>query len=181
MRLCHQISTVTFDYLFQKLTNLRVLLLDEDDVNDDNLYTLCRWCTALETLDLFNCADITDTGLISISKLRRLTELYLCLCDQITDEGVKELTKLLHLRKLYFLDAENVTDDSMKKLAEYCLNLEHLDLSDCYNITKESICSFYNTANKRTNRLELVVNKGGIFSADDDVKAFLPELVITLY
>lgn len=66
----------------------------------------------------------------------------------------------------------------MKKLAECCLNLQSLELLGCNKITNESIYAFNNTANKRPSRLSLRVSCPDV--SVDDVKAFWPELEITI-
>lgn len=120
-----------------------------------------------------NLDDVTDAGLISLHKLKRLTSVSLGLCSNVTDYGMEVFTRLERLEKLNL--SASMTDESVKKLAKYCRNLRYLNLH-CNEITNESVYALYNTAHLRKYRLFLNVADTKV--SLDNIEAFLPELEI---
>lgn len=146
------------------LNQLREIVLSYNHwVNDETLRIISRSCSYLECIDVAYCSDITDSGLIHVSKLKYLTHLKLNGCHNITDDGVKLLAKLDGLEVLNLCDCRNVTDDSVIKIAEDLPKLVELNLRNT-GVTNASVLAFYNKAvGKKTVKLKLYVDSTKVF------------------
>nr|KAF6469411.1 F-box and leucine rich repeat protein 13 [Molossus molossus] len=94
---------------------------------------------SLISLDLSG-TDISNEGLMILSRHRKLKELSLSECYKITDAGIQALCKgskiLEHLDVSYCLQLSDVI---IVSLAIYCLNLTSLSIAGCPKITDSAI------------------------------------------
>jgi len=114
--------------IFQNIHNLD---LQGAVINDAQLQEIIRKCPNLKILNLHNCRNITNTGLLHLKGLR-LERLDLSWCDQISDAGLLHLQGL-PLEHLNLSSCHKITDAGLVHLQEFPLN--YLDLSDCYQRT----------------------------------------------
>ncbi|XP_010928168.1 F-box protein At-B [Elaeis guineensis] len=163
------LSDLTFHNLADATNSLvEVRLLSCNLVTSETVESLSL-CRNLEVLDLSGCKSTADVGLISISKLCKLTTLdlggaditdsglaalgrgscpiaSLCLrgCKRITDRG---LTQLLHQdgiirRTLSTLDLgylPGLSDKGISIIAEVCREITNLSIRSCFFVTDASI------------------------------------------
>ncbi|XP_010944964.1 dynein regulatory complex subunit 6 isoform X2 [Camelus ferus] len=90
---------------------------------------------SLVSVDLSG-TDITNEGLMILSRHRKLKELSLSECDKITDVGIQLFCKgspiLEHLDVSY---CPQLSDEIIKALAIYCISLTSLSIAGCPKIT----------------------------------------------
>ena len=157
---CPQITDSSFD--LSRLSQLKTLNLGSTSISNATLFTL-KNCTKLHTLNLSNCAHITDIGLSYLKECTALCALFLSgspLTNQalshvshlsalttldlskwaITDEG---LLPLQSLTDLVLLDLSNcpITDIGLSYLTFFPA-LRHLYLRKCSQITNEGFIYF---------------------------------------
>ena len=124
-----------------KLINLTYLDLSFCGITSlSSLSTLVN----LISLRLGKCSQLTDHGFSYISCLTNLTYLDICECD-LTDDS---LALLSNLTKLTYL---NLFMSKCSKLSflNPLVNINHLDLSMCDNITNDELKSIFNLTNLR--------------------------------
>lgn len=107
------------------LPKLRILDLSYTRVTDEHISVLAPF--PLSTLNLSDCAAITDEGLRALATSRTLTSLNVSNCDLITDVGLQLLSRST-LRKLDCSSCDRVTAigvnaacQRLQLKAEYCL------------------------------------------------------------
>lgn len=82
----------------------------------------------LEYLNLNECDQVSDLGLLQLAKLRRLKELHLLGCNRITDAGLSYLPHLTELERLNLRYCYNITEDGLPQLQK-CGKLKEVDLT----------------------------------------------------
>lgn len=96
----------------------------------------------LKTLILAWCDRISDSGVSHLRRMHCLEHLSLANCGRkITDTGGVAISAISTLKKLSLVALVRVTDRTVVTLAEKCINLEVIDLSDC-RLTGASIRAF---------------------------------------
>ena len=104
--------------------------------NDVMIYVAGKCGSTLQTLDISNCAKVTDAGALAIANYINLTSLKLDNCINISDEPLQKVfqstTNLVHisLRSL-----PRVSNRSANYIGKFMSSIETLDLSDSPNIT----------------------------------------------
>lgn len=68
----------------------------------------------------------------------------------ISYEGLKNMNSLYHLKWLSFKGCEYIDDWCVDKIAGQYQTLEHLDISDCKNVTENALEALYKLRNLRT-------------------------------
>ena len=145
--------------------NLAQLSLElKISASDELLLEVCAVNPLMENLDLTECQDITDAGLLSLSDhcyclkkisfsgcikishvgLRSLVlkngsvvKLDLTKCHLIDDKGLRSIAvSLNHLKELDISGCYNVTDFGISAVARCCPKIEILKLRCCINISK---------------------------------------------
>ncbi|KAK6163593.1 hypothetical protein DH2020_000457 [Rehmannia glutinosa] len=101
-------------------------------------------CNTLRILNLAECDQITDCGLIYLKEMGCLEELNLAECGpKVTDIGfemaVATFWTLKKLNMSWLIDVSTVT---VVALARNCWNLEVLDLSGCELVSETVFCAF---------------------------------------
>jgi hypothetical protein len=116
---------------------LRSLILNECRISDGNLLPLTLLADGLHELQLAECREVTDVGVMSLSRaLTSLNSLNLRQCRQVSDVGVMSLTTLVHLTHLNLERCSEITDASLRSLS--CLScLQSLILEDCRRVTNQ--------------------------------------------
>ena len=89
-------------------------------------------------LDLSDCPDITDAGLLHLQSLPHLTHLNLSGCHHITDTGLGNLSSLVQLTHLNLSNCNDITNDGLPRLHRLT-QLTHLNLSNCNGITNNGL------------------------------------------
>jgi hypothetical protein len=72
-------------------------------------------CTALTTLNLIGCRELTDEGLRAVSSITALTELNLG-CSNVTDHTLLAMRNIRTLTSLDLTECENVTAAGVQAL-----------------------------------------------------------------
>ncbi|XP_044011574.1 uncharacterized protein LOC122854706 isoform X2 [Aphidius gifuensis] len=93
---------------------VKTLHLKDFEATDDCLYTIANCMKNLMGLTT-KCKRITDTGIVTISKINNLIFLILGGTSQVTDSSVKLLKNLKYLHLPY---SNKITDDSVMKILE---------------------------------------------------------------
>ena len=132
---CSLISNPSLRAIATSLRRLRRLKLRSCwQVSDAGVMSLTSATPGppLEELHLQDCQRVSDNSLRHISQgLGSLTSLNLSFCANISDSGMKSLSKISSLRTLNLRSCDNISDIGVGYLAEGCVSLQSLDLSFC--------------------------------------------------
>ena len=93
---------------------------------------------ALTWLNLGDCYNITDKGLLHIAKMNNLKGLLLFGCAKINDKGLLCLARMKSLETLDLRGCPEITDLGIMVLSEMN-NLKYLRLGGCKKITIEGV------------------------------------------
>jgi serine/threonine protein kinase len=93
---------------------------------------------AVVRLDLSGCEQISDSGLLRLTRLPGLRHLNLYGCGSLTDAGLAPLSKLTHLTRLDLTRCSGLTDAALVPVGELPA-LEHLSLGGCEWITDSGL------------------------------------------
>jgi len=93
---------------------------------------------------------ITDAGLASLARLRRLRHLNLSWCEEITDEGLGHLEALPALAHLDLMGCSALTDAGLAHIARLP-RLQHLNLWRCEGITDDGLARLQRLPNLTLN------------------------------
>uniref|UniRef100_A0A6B2LLD2 F-box/LRR-repeat protein 15-like leucin rich repeat domain-containing protein n=1 Tax=Arcella intermedia TaxID=1963864 RepID=A0A6B2LLD2_9EUKA len=121
----------------------------------------------MQKVDLSLCHLITDSALSLFLDYPALHTLNLSGCIGLTDKIVEHLESLLNLKHLTLYRCQQLTDEGISKLFYCKFQLEYLSLSHLYNLTD---CAFQNIA-AQGQLVELNVRYTKI--TDDGIKYFL--------
>ena len=139
-------------------------------ITDHTLQSIAEHCTGqLQSLSLSDCGEITDIGLITISKqslglhslkvnkgvnitnasiisisiyCTRLQSLELESCEHITDASIISIsTHCTGLQSLNLESCHHISDVSIISISTHCTGLKSLNLNGCVNISDASIIS----------------------------------------
>ncbi|WP_419194974.1 leucine-rich repeat domain-containing protein [Novipirellula herctigrandis] len=102
------------------------IALSQSDVTDDDLSIIAS-AEQLRKLDLYG-TNISDAGLIHVSKLRNLESLNLGFCNRLTNRSMDSIVKLRRLKYLNLGFCRRISDDAFQQLAALT-ELETLNLS----------------------------------------------------
>jgi len=115
-----------------------------DNITDVSLNHIGNGCPGLTTIDLKNCNETTDAGVIFL--------LYNCLelqdlsltCDyaptKITDSSLVAIGKKCpKLHSLSVMNCQMITDEGLKGLCKGCPDLKTLNISNCNKITDAGV------------------------------------------
>ena len=145
---CINISDVSLQALAENCPNLVSINLKHTSITDHGVRLLVQKCPHLYRVRIFGCA-VTDTGLKEVAKYaKRLSWLDLGQCTEIGDEGLIPLAQgcpglqwLDISRKREENDAalQRITDLGIIAIVKNCRDLELLDVSYCSGITDQSL------------------------------------------
>ncbi|KAI9344994.1 hypothetical protein BDR26DRAFT_857070 [Obelidium mucronatum] len=111
-------------------------------IDDATLLKILKFCGhAIKSLNLRNCWQVTDKGLLSIAELAPCVEfINLASVWDVTDAGVGGFAKLAS--NLHCIDLSNcrkLTDAAVLAVLAFSPNLEDIHLSYCKNLTDTSM------------------------------------------
>lgn len=110
-------------------------------LNDVGVGKLVSVCPSIQSLDLLNCINITDSSLLHLSEhCPSLRDLRLDGCKLVTDTGLSRLSQSVpHLTLLGLAGCVRLTDAGITAVAKGCPLLKTIDISGCANVSNSSI------------------------------------------
>lgn len=119
-----------------------IILRQCDKITDFGLNNISDSCRTLKKINLEGCS-VTDKGLARLSmSCLNLTNIDLGFCQQISDEGIVNISRYCHSLVEINLKKTAITDSSLSRLSESCPNLRIINLVWCKLITFEGIRAF---------------------------------------
>ncbi|KAL9266809.1 F-box protein-like protein [Drosera capensis] len=133
---CIRINDFGLDHILNSCSSLQNLNLYALSRFTDKVYTKISLLPHLRVLDLCGAQNLSDEGLASIAKCKKLVSLNLTWCIRITDAGVLAMAQnCTSLNLLSLFGIVGVTDKSLEALSRSCgSTLETLDVNGCINI-----------------------------------------------
>ncbi len=130
------------DYLLKDKNNLKVLKLDGENSNLNQLINLIPNMDALTELTISYCENLNDSFLEMISlisqKFRKLTLKKLRNISAECFENFFQNSLLYNLEKIDFYDAPKLNDKAVSYISNI-INIKHIDISWSDNVKNESI------------------------------------------
>ena len=127
---------------FAECRNLKWINLSNCwDITDQGLIYLSQGCSSLSNINLTHCHRITDQGLLYLSQgCPSLSNINLWNCKDITDQGLLSLSQgCPSLSSIKLNGCENITDQGLKYLSQGCSSLSNINLTCCDNITDQGL------------------------------------------
>lgn len=137
---CVKLTDNGLTQILKSCESIEYLNLYADSSFTDKSYKEISHLTELKFLDLCGAQNLSDEGLLSIAKCRKLVSLNLTWCVHVTDVAVKAIAQnCLSLEFLSLFGITGVTDTSLETLSKFSSqNLTTLDVNGCINIKKRS-------------------------------------------
>ncbi|KAF7992943.1 hypothetical protein HCN44_005724 [Aphidius gifuensis] len=169
--------------LILQLKNLKYLnLMKVSDVDDDFLKSLSNQCQNLVSLCFSYCSNITDQGIVKLSKLNNLYYLDIKMQRGSMLIGDNSIQKFINLKYLDCSGNCAITNYSIEKILLNSPDIENLNVSYT-SITFELISSAANLTRKRLNNIKLYILVSFISQSVEDIlkepKYKSPFLVVT--
>ena len=123
------------------LSKLEVLDLGVCPIDDRRLKGLATGCSQLRFLNLQDCRDITDIGVIAILQKNKHIQL-LCLsgCIHLTNKSAKAIGQYcIELTSLNLSLCSKITNIGIKEIAKSCHNIQNANLSGLIRLSEASI------------------------------------------
>ncbi|KAF2077073.1 hypothetical protein CYY_001640 [Polysphondylium violaceum] len=109
-------------------------------VVDRNIGAIAFQCQFINTINLSKCTNISDTGVIELSKCKFLKKVNLSYCSKITNASIIKLSLgCPMLKEILLKECVNVGEIGILSISTYCKRLESLDVSMCPNVTELAI------------------------------------------
>ncbi|CUG06602.1 receptor-type protein kinase, putative [Bodo saltans] len=120
----------------RRLTVLtRLILHESDEITDDGVqYCIASLSPHLEHLDLGRCSNLSGTRMTTTTaapSLQRLRYLDLSECTEFTDAGLLHVGSMHHLEELELHGCRSITDSGLSSLH----HLMHLNIWGCRKVT----------------------------------------------
>ncbi|XP_044010452.1 uncharacterized protein LOC122854105 [Aphidius gifuensis] len=141
-------------YLGHWFINIRKLDLTTYFIKDDTLYTIANTIKLLKMLTI-NCAQITDDGIVALSKMNNLQIIYLNGHSNITDSSIKLLKNIV---KLSLPQSNKITDVSVTKLVENSPKIEKLLLYYTTSVTANFVKKAAKISSQRKQLLKISIH-----------------------
>nr|XP_048289474.1 dynein regulatory complex subunit 6 isoform X1 [Myodes glareolus] len=109
-------------------------------LGDTSILRLSERCFNLHYLSLRNCEHLTDMAIEFLTNMLSLISIDLS-GTLITNEGLSTLSRHRRLRELSLSECTNITDLGIRSYCKTSLHLEHLDVSYCAQLTDDIIKS----------------------------------------
>ena len=108
------------------------------ELTDVGLWSIGRYCTKLERLDLSYVNQFTHVGLRSMClQCRVLKDLDFSFCPQFNDLCLRSVAAhCKNLERLTLRDAKHITDRGLAEVAQGCTRLQYLDLHGCCRLSE---------------------------------------------
>uniref|UniRef100_A0AC11DPI9 F-box and leucine rich repeat protein 13 n=1 Tax=Ovis aries TaxID=9940 RepID=A0AC11DPI9_SHEEP len=136
---CIHLSDASIAKLSERCCNLNYLNLRNCEHLTDLGVEFIVNIFSLVSVDLSG-TDISNEGLMTLSRHRKLKELSVSECDKITDFGIQVFCKgSLSLEHLDVSYCPQLSDIIIKALAIYCINLTSLSVAGCPKITDSAM------------------------------------------
>uniref|UniRef100_A0A452DRV1 F-box and leucine-rich repeat protein 13 n=1 Tax=Capra hircus TaxID=9925 RepID=A0A452DRV1_CAPHI len=136
---CIHLSDASIEKLSERCCNLNYLNLRNCEHLTDLGVEFIVNIFSLVSVDLSG-TDISNEGLMTLSRHRKLKELSVSECDKITDFGIQVFCKgSLTLEHLDVSYCPQLSDIIIKALAIYCINLTSLSVAGCPKITDSAM------------------------------------------
>ncbi|XP_022745713.1 F-box/LRR-repeat protein 3-like isoform X2 [Durio zibethinus] len=153
---CRKITDVSIAQITKSCKSLTSLRMESCTlVSRDAFVLIGQQCHLLEELDLTD-NEIDDKGLKYISRCSKLSNLKLGICLNVTDEGLIHISR--GCSKLIELDlyrSAEITDCGILAIAQGCLDLEMINIAYCKDITDFSLLSL-----SKCSRLKTLESRG---------------------
>ncbi|XWS60019.1 hypothetical protein CRYUN_Cryun08bG0172400 [Craigia yunnanensis] len=105
------------------------------NITDEGLIHISRGCSKLLELDLYRSAEITDLGILAIAQgCPGLEMINIAYCKDITDRSLLSLSKCSRLKTLESRRCSLITSLGLTAIAVGCKELTKLDIKKCQNI-----------------------------------------------
>ena len=160
--------------LFQELENLQEIRLEYAvKLSDLAIKTLVQSCSSLEVVELIECPNVTNEGVLEFSKLKGLSTLTVDSLGSIESPHLQKVVeshaktlKSLSVNKYTVLNRNPQLSVELLDSITMCENLERLSLKFCPGLTAESenLVSLFTKLSSLKN-----VNLTGNTSVTDDV------------
>ncbi|XP_044010445.1 uncharacterized protein LOC122854099 [Aphidius gifuensis] len=141
-------------YLGHPFINIRSLNLSSCFIKDDTLYTIANIIKRLEILTI-PCEQITDDGVVSLSKMNNLQIIYLNGHNNVIDSSIKLLKNIV---KLSLPHSNKITDVSVMKLLENSPNIEQLFLDLATSLTVNFVKKAAEISSQRKQLLNITIH-----------------------
>lgn len=116
-----------------KLSNLKLGICL--NITDSGLIHISRSCSKLLELDLYRSAGISDLGILAIAQgCPGLEMINVAYCKDITDRSLLSLSKCSRLKTLESRGCSLITSLGLTAIAVGCKELTKLDIKKCHNI-----------------------------------------------
>ncbi|KAM5236427.1 F-box and leucine-rich repeat protein 13 [Ctenodactylus gundi] len=137
LRYCEHITDQGSEYILN-IHSLISLDISGTGISDEGLITLSRH-KKLKELSLSECYNITSFGVEAFCKSSQILEhLDVSYCTQLSDEIIKALSiYCTHLTSLSIAGCPQITNSAMEMLSAKCHYLHILDISGCILLTDQ--------------------------------------------
>lgn len=136
------------------LQNLEELHASETEIDDDALRILSLNCNKLQHLCL-KSNNITDVGMIHLSKLKHLKILDLSNNSNINDWSIGHLISMNeNLQRIYVCNSKNLHGSFLSLALSRCSSLEFVSFCRCKNVNNDILnaCSSFLSIGERNER-----------------------------
>jgi F-box and leucine-rich repeat protein 14 len=137
---CRQVTDSTLQVLstLSKLEEINITLCDR--ISSKGLQFFIASLPNLQKLTMYSCSQLTDEGLVAISKFPALRELKLGECDKVTaTTGFRHLAaNCKNLANLDIHQVSSVNDDVLDSISQLP-QLDYLRLASCNNFTGQGL------------------------------------------
>merc|ERR1712150_266208 len=139
----HSINAIAC-YLASKLTYLK--LIDWNLINDENIEALVSSCPNIQSIYLYD-TDITETSIIKLCQLDKLSELAIVGNDNLTGLGLQAISSKLgnSLRYLDLSYCQKLEDNEIMHTVKNFKCLDHLELYGMNQKLKKDTISYLNS------------------------------------
>ena len=134
--------------LVQKCTELKDVDLSSTSITDAAIIAIADNCADLEDLAVNGCENITDAAL-RVVRLPKLTNLDLEDCPDISDAGLIELSRQCTALKSLRISYASITDAAVSAVARNCPDIEVLDIDDT-GVTVASVLAIARAPNLKS-------------------------------
>ena len=143
---CTTITDIGYRYLDGHILDVEYLILSDCSfLTDTSIDILSKCCPTLKTLSVSFVCGLTEKSVDFIVNLKSLQTLDVSFCGNLlTDASLNLLGKTIELKRLGMRGCFKVSQNSMLEFLSYNSSIEHLNISQCKNLSLESLKREYN-------------------------------------